>query len=548
MRKYLVWLCFIISGFWNTTAVVAQAKRDLTRFASGLETIREKLQIPGMAAAVMEGDSVVFAKGFGYANLKNKIRVTEQTSFRVASITKTFTSTLVMRLVEQGKLNLDDPISKYGLDLGNPRITVRNLITHTSEGEPGTAYQYNGFRYGQLGPILEKITGKPFYQLLMEEIVQPLGMSSTAMGPPFADSFRYIVERKDMKPFYDNAVSYLAKPYALDSAGNTLEIQYLNQYGAFGGLTTTAMDLLKYSSAVDRHQFINRSTQELVFTPNKTTNGAVTPYGLGWFCSSYRGLNFYWHYGQTPGESAMFLKIPDLKLTLFVTANTDKLSQPFPMGDGDPLMSPVVELFYRYFVNEDKALRPISYDQPISVLKKEFASLKNNPYKEFYNKELIVQETMDIIAGDSARAQRLLDIYAGLNGLKLNNIPKGKIIADLINVSINKELSKDFKLQKTTHLRVYGAGENCSADFSFWCDYGWIEDSVGKIVWQMPGHSAVHAGGAIKNQRVDTVIDLPAGNYKLRYKSDTGHAYNSWDSLPPDDFFWGIILLDEKYR
>ena len=153
-----------------------------------------------MAAAVMEGDSVVFARGLGFADLKNQIRITENTSFRVASVTKTFTSTLVMRLVERGKLNLDDPVSKYGLDLGNPRITVRNLITHTSEGEPGTFYQYNGYRYGRLGPVLEKITGKPFYQLLMEEIIQPLRMGSTAMGPPFADTFSYIMQKKRYGP------------------------------------------------------------------------------------------------------------------------------------------------------------------------------------------------------------------------------------------------------------------------------------------------------------------------------------------------------------
>jgi hypothetical protein len=62
----------------------------------------------------------------------------------------------------------------------------------------------------------------------------------------------------------------------------------------------------------------------------------------------------------------------------------------------------------------------------------------------------------------------------------------------------------------------------------------------------MPGHTASPAGGAIKNQRVDTIIDLPAGSYKLRYTSDSGHAYNDWDSLPPDDFFWGIILFEIK--
>jgi hypothetical protein len=302
---------------------------------------------------------------------------------------------------------------------------------------------------------------------------------------------------------------------------------------------------LKYAAAIDRHQFVSKQTQDHIFTPNKTVHDNLTPYGLGWFCTHYQGLDLYWHYGQTPGESAIFLKVPARNLTLAVTANTDKLAQPFPLGDGDPLMSPVIELFYRCYMNEDRDLKPIDYDKPISVLKKDFASLRNNPYKEFYKKELIVQATMDNMVGDRNRVSALFAIYADLNGVKRNGIPHGRVIAGFNNVSINKDLSKNFQLKKPMHLRVYGAGENCSGDFTFWCDYGWIEDSAGKIVWQMPGHSAVHAGGAIKNQRVDTLIDLPAGSYKLRYKSDTGHAYNNWDSLPPDDFFWGIILLDE---
>ena len=293
-----------------------------------------------------------------------------------------------------------------------------------------------------------------------------------------------------MAPFYENATSHLAKPYDLDSAGNIVEIQYLNEYGAFGGLTTTAKDLLKYSTAIDRNQFVSKKTQQQIFTPNKTTMGAITPYGLGWFCSSYRGLNFYWHYGQTPGESAIFLKVPARNLTLAVTANTDKLSQPFPLGDGDPFMSPIIELFYRNFVNQDKSLKPIDYDQPISELKKEFVQLRNNSFKDFYNREIIVEATMEKIAGNSDRIPGLLDIYAELNGLKSNHIPQGVIIADFRNVSTNRDLTKSFILKKPTHIRIYGVGENCSPDFSSWCDYGWIEDSLGRIVWRMPGHTA----------------------------------------------------------
>jgi len=206
---------FLISLLLHSFIISAQRNRDLDHLFLLLITIREKLKIPGMAAAVTEGDSILFAKGFGYSDIKNHIRATENTTFRVASVTKTFTSTLIMQLVEQGKLDLNSPISKYGLDLGNPQITVKNLLTHTSEGEPGTHYQYNGYRYGKLGPVIEIASGLPFYQLLMEKIIQPLGMTSTAPGISLFNYFTYMQRRKDLQPFFEKTFTYLANHMSL---------------------------------------------------------------------------------------------------------------------------------------------------------------------------------------------------------------------------------------------------------------------------------------------------------------------------------------------
>jgi CubicO group peptidase (beta-lactamase class C family) len=100
-----------------------------------------------------QGVSIVLQAGLGYADLKNGIKVTPNTTFRVASITKTFTSTIIMQLVEQGKLNLGTPITAFGIDFGNPNITVRHVLTHTSEGEPGRFFQYNGYRLSFLQKI-----------------------------------------------------------------------------------------------------------------------------------------------------------------------------------------------------------------------------------------------------------------------------------------------------------------------------------------------------------------------------------------------------------
>ena len=111
--------------------------------------------------------------------------------------------------MEKGKVSLQDPVSKYGLDFGDPAITVGNLLTHTSEGKPGTHFNIC-YRYGQLGPVIEKASGVPFYRLLMEQIVLPLHMTSTAPGISLASYYRYLHDRKDVRPYFDNAFSKLA--------------------------------------------------------------------------------------------------------------------------------------------------------------------------------------------------------------------------------------------------------------------------------------------------------------------------------------------------
>ena len=287
---------------------------------------------------------------------------------------------------------------------------------------------------------------------------------------------------------------------------------------------------------------MSEATQKLIFTPNRLSDGSASPYGLGWFSQQWLGVDYYWHYGQTQGESGIFIKIPSRNLTLAVITNSIRLSVPFQLGDGDLFMSPVGQLLFKYIVNHDTDFKAIDYRLPVNVIEPKIT--RDDKYREFYNKEMIVQATLSISHGDTARARELYRLYARVNFKKGKQIAKG-IIAEIKDAGIDESLSKDFNLTEPTKIRIDGAGENCSADFSSWCDYGWIEDSTGKIVWQMQGQPATHAGGAIKNQRVQAEFTLPAGAYKLKYKSDSGHAFNNWDSLPPDDFFWGIILYKD---
>ena len=110
----------------------------IARLETTLERLRQQLKIPAYSAAIVRNQKVIWAKGFGYADVENKIPATEHTAYHLASLTKTFASTILMRLVQDGKINLDDPVSKYGITLESPGvIKVRHLFSHTSEGNPG---------------------------------------------------------------------------------------------------------------------------------------------------------------------------------------------------------------------------------------------------------------------------------------------------------------------------------------------------------------------------------------------------------------------------
>ena len=111
--------------------------------------------------------------------------------------------------------------------------------------------------------------------------------------------------------------------------------------------------------------------------------------------------------------------------------------------------------------------------------------------------------------------------------------------ADLSSAGQRRQECVAFSLAKNEEVCIFAIGEGQPGEMF---DYGWIEDDKGSRVWEMQEPKTVHAGGAGKNRQIDAVITLPAGNYKLRYKSDDSHAFDHWNALPPDINFWGIAV------
>src|SRR6185503_4033864 len=125
-------------------ASAAQAQTpNVPSFERRVEADRNALKIPGLSIIVIQNGEVLSARGFGYADVEHRIQATPDTLYHIASLTKTFTAILVLRLVEQGKLDLDEPVSRYSDALQDASLTTKPLLSHTSEGPPAEKFNHN---------------------------------------------------------------------------------------------------------------------------------------------------------------------------------------------------------------------------------------------------------------------------------------------------------------------------------------------------------------------------------------------------------------------
>jgi CubicO group peptidase (beta-lactamase class C family) len=336
--------------------------RDVERFAKRIDLIRQSLDIPGMSVAVVHRQEVVLARGFGVVDLGKGTAATESTPYPIASLTKTFAAAVIMRLVEAGKLDLDEAMSTYdpgyaqwcaglkarGLpaarnyNCDSERITVRHHLTHTAQGKPGTSYDYNGFLFARLSAVVDAVAAKGFNRSIEEDILDPLNMNDTALGA--AD------------PHKADVIARMAKPCRLDQDWNPVEPATLSlpldYFSAASGLISTVVDLAKYDVAIDRGLVYSPQAMQQIWTVGASSTGRRFPYGLGWFVTEFsaRRSSLLWHYGWYPDAfSSLLLKMPDRQLTFILLACTDRASSVFLLGNGDPLRSAFVTAFLDSF-------------------------------------------------------------------------------------------------------------------------------------------------------------------------------------------------------
>jgi len=318
--------------------VTPTARAD--RIDSLLETQLKKQEIPGLALAVVRDGKLTKAKGYGLADVELKVPVTKRSVFQWASITKQFTATAIMLLAQDGKLKLDDPISRYyaKAPAAWSNVTVRHLLTHTSgikgytelpnffatvrkdygpeevvglvtdlplDFSPGEKWAYSNTGYFLLGLIIEKASGQSYGEFLVARLFRPLGMDTARVN----HQFEIIPNR---------ATGYANRSNRLWRS----EFVSPTQPYSAGALVGTVLDLAGWDAALYTDKLLPRSVLEEMWTPVKLNNGETFPYGYGWQTGEIRGHPFVGHGGGIHGFTSFILRLVKDKLTVIVLANT----------------------------------------------------------------------------------------------------------------------------------------------------------------------------------------------------------------------------------
>ncbi len=351
--------------------LLAEEEKKSLPFASfdqEMEQFMQARKVPGGALAVVKNRKLVYARGYGWADREKKIPAQPDSLFRIASISKPFTAVAILKLVEEGRLKLEDrafaivklpPIVFTGKPL-DPRlqaITIEQLLHHTGgwdrdqgfdpmfqskriskaagipgpadpksiirfmlgkplEFDPGTKYVYSNFGFCVLGRVIETITGMPYEQYVKEQVLAPLGIKHMRIGGTLSTKRAegevcYYTPKNDLgESVFPEHPGMVPWP---DGAFN------LEAMDAHGGWIASAVDLVRFAAGLDdpaHCPVLKAETLATMYRPpeapvSRKPDGSVTDayYGCGWLVRPVRnGKANYWHNGSLPGTSTLLVR------------------------------------------------------------------------------------------------------------------------------------------------------------------------------------------------------------------------------------------------
>lgn len=309
-------------------------QQDIAVLDNAVTAYMAKYNVPAVSLAITKGEKLVYVKAYGKADKEAGTDVTPTSRFRIASLSKSITGIAFMKLIDDGKLSLDDKVFGDGALLGTTygtkpysdnlkAITVRHLLNHTAgawvndgndpmfsnpalsadqlitwtldnrpvQRTPGTTYGYSNFGYCVLGRVIEHITGKPYEQYVNDELLTPNGIKDMDIGG------NTLAERKTDEVKYYGTAAGGANPYAYQIA----------RMDAHGGWIASPTDLMRLLVHADGFGVKKDIISAAAITTMATAPALASPsgYGAGW---SVNSAKHWWHTGSLPGTSAIWVR------------------------------------------------------------------------------------------------------------------------------------------------------------------------------------------------------------------------------------------------
>ena len=344
----------VVLGCIVLVTACSPAPRPATLTMDRLDSLFADFSRPGMPGAsvlVVRNDSAIVRASYGLADVDSAAPVTPATNFRLASLSKQFTAMSVLQLVAEGKVLVHDPASKYLPELPPfaHAVTVQHLLTHTSglsdyedfvpdtqtyqvhdadvltliaaRSEsllfaPGTAWRYSNTGYALLSLIVERVSGRPFADVLRTRIFEPVGMAHTVAHQ-------------------DGRTVIAHRAYGHGVHGGTVERTDQSNTSAVlgdGGIYSSIDDLTAWDAALTRGSLLPDSLWREATTPFVLRDGHPTQYGYGWFVDTFAGERRMRHHGETRGFTNIIYRFPARRLTIVVLTNRSD-SAPWERAD-----------------------------------------------------------------------------------------------------------------------------------------------------------------------------------------------------------------------
>jgi CubicO group peptidase (beta-lactamase class C family) len=292
-----------------------------------------------VALKVVRDGKVIKTAAYGLANVELKVPTRPETVYEIGSVSKQFTAAGVLLLAQEGKLSVDDKISKHlpGTPEAWAEVTIRHLLTHTSgiksytgldgfqiwrhltqaqfiekigkepmEFAPGSSWKYCNTGYNLLGHIIENVSGKNYWDFMSERIFQPLGMDATT------------------KRLASLVITNRASGYEQTNKVWINRDSDLTEVFAAGAIASTVGDLVKWNAALDGEGLLSRASKEQMWTPVKLNDGTIKKYGFGWNVDAVEGHKNIGHGGSTSGFSASLQRFPEDGVAVIMLTNTDE--------------------------------------------------------------------------------------------------------------------------------------------------------------------------------------------------------------------------------